>query len=160
MATDTTITPARAFEALCNDALPPRRDLAGLLHAVAAAIAAERAVQGAQSAGAEITPHIDAAERAQDAAIDAAVGLCGDDPQNDAMQALRKVLDQVRCGDPSDIPHHLVLLDCVLERVTATPGLIPLGQSAGVASALDAVRAALTPDCPAPRCDRAPDASL
>ena len=160
MATDTTTTPTRAFEALCNDALPPRRDLAGLLHAVAAAIAAERAVQGAQSAGAEIAPHLDAAERAQDAAIDAAVGLCGDDPASDALQALSEVLDQLRCGDPADIPHRLVLFDCVLVRMTATPGLIPFEQRAGVARALEAVRAALAPDCPAPRCDRAPDASL
>lgn len=160
MATDTTSTPARAFEALCNDALPPRRDLAGLLQAVAAAIAAERAVQGAQSAGAEIAHHIDAAERAQDAAIDAAVGLCGDDPASDALRALREVLDQLRCGDPADIPHRIVLLECAIERVTATPGLILLDQSAGVARALEAVRAALAPDCPVPLCDRAPDASL
>lgn len=160
MATDTTSTPTWAFEALCNDARNPRRDLAGFLQAVAAAILAERALQGAQSAGEDTAPHIDVAERAQDLAIDAGLALCADPPQNDTLQALREVLDQLRCGDPADIPHRLVLLECAIERVTATPGLIPLDQSARIAMALEAVRAALAPDCPVPLCDRAPDASL
>ena len=160
MATDTTSTPTRAFEALCNDALTPRRDLEGLLYAVAAAIAAERAVQGAQSAGEDVADHVEVAERAQDLAIDAGLALCADPPQNDALQALREVLDQLRCGDPADIPHRIVLLECAIERVTATPGLIPFEQRAGVARALEAVRAALAPDCPVPLCDRAPDPSL